>query len=203
MKKIEKLDGIKHSTFNNFKGMKNYRIVDMDTVLVMAEKINEIIERQGEIIDVLNSRLFQPTITVPSSDQKQPEGVEYEKRIRVLGELSGNKPEKQEEWRERIRREVENGWVAESIIKEVEELLSTEYFRGVKNGTEGKFYEKITIKSEVPKEIIDELLSERTFTKEELEVIEEWWGGMLYSVSPDKRDDQVHDKLSKLLKEEE
>jgi len=76
MKKIEKL--------------KSDQIVGESVSAVIIDitiKINE-------IIDQLNQ------------SQKQPEGIEYEKRVRVLGELSGSKSEKQPE-REYINTEPE------------------------------------------------------------------------------------------------
>ena len=87
--------------------------------------------------------------------QKQPEGVEYEKRIKVLGELLGSKPEKQEGWRGELR-------------KKLDKILwhsGDDYVCSYIGNTES-----LTDRIE---EVISQLLSERTFTKEELEVIRE------------------------------
>lgn len=120
-----------------------------------------ILRKVNEIIDVLNSWVFEPTLTIPSQSQKQPE--------------------KQEEWERELRftyghlyYQNEEGEFCQ-IVNEIDDLI----------------------------DFISQLLSERTFNKEELKVIEEWYDGMLYPTSPDERDKLVHDKLSKLLKEEE
>lgn len=158
-----------------------------------------ILRKVNEIIDVLNSWVFEPTLTIPSQSQKQPEGdyvntepekvivdpigvdfttegknrefpVEYKTREEIDKMF---KPEKQEEWREKIK-----------------QMVLTDCFK-----------DQPDIQRYI--DFIEQLLSERTFNKEELKVIEEWYDGMLYPTSPDERDKLVHDKLSKLLKEEE
>lgn len=64
MKKIRKLDTINCATFEHIKGGKGYRVVDIKTIFEIADKVNE-------IIDVLNSELFESTIVVPNKSQKQ------------------------------------------------------------------------------------------------------------------------------------
>ncbi len=177
MDKIEKLMHIKTD--------KNQH-VSPDTVFEMCCKINE-------ITDILNSRLFEPIITVHNQSQKQPEGEEYEQPIKVrkYPKLEGSekpcsenkiediyvyrKPEKQKDWRDRIQ----------SFSLGVSESFKID----------GEY---IDSKEELVA-FISQLLSERTFTKDELEIIDDWaeWD---YCTNKDVV--RVKDKVSKLLKEE-
>ena len=127
MKKTEKLKKLS-KMFLYYTDTEKYLLIDENRL-----KINE-------IIDVLNSRLFEPTITVPSPDQKQPEG-KYKKGDKVKitltdkeGWINGEcyvggveEPEKQEEWREEIRRIVyirpSNIGDADSLTREVLEII--------------------------------------------------------------------------------
>lgn len=122
----------------------------------------DIINKINEIISVLNSWIFEPTLTIPSQSQKQPEETEEQggvckycggSNITVGGEGTTHyyycedcksptdKVEKQEEWKERWRKlSFEIGSITKQQADEVENFIS-------------------------------QLLSERTFNKEELEII--------------------------------
>ena len=157
--------------------------------------------------------------------EKAPQRVEYEKRIKILGELSGSKPretehiklhkevfcgvkpKEEEEWERELRftyghlyYQNEEGEFCQivneidDLIDFISQLLSEEFEKGVIKGR----LEALPIAKE--------LLSERTFNREELEIIKGWYDRMFYSVGPGKvgpgkKDKLVHDKLSKLLKE--
>ena len=88
-------------------------------------------------------------------------------------------------------------------LGDLSQLLSEEYQRGVKEATEGKFYKKVEFVSEIPKEIVDQLLSERTFTKEELKRISKRVNEYDKDSYEDELDCEIVEKIDNLLKEEE
>ena len=108
-------------------------------------------------------------------NQKQPEVVTNGYVETVIGKWSKkrNQPEKQEEWRKEIRRIV---YIRPSSVRDADSLTREVL------------------------EIVDQLLSERTFSKEELEMIDDWaeWD---YCTNEDVV--KVKKKVFKLLKEEE
>jgi len=180
MDKIEKLMHIKTD--------KNQH-VSPDTVFEMCCKINE-------ITDILNSRLFEPIITVHNQSQKQPEGEEYEQPIKVrkYPKLEGSekpcsenkiediyvyrKPEKREKWREELERIIDDIDIRETPSGG--NWLDTEYKSAIVN---------------VLAEFISRLLSERT-KEVVMDIRSKYW-------SEDKEDfdTYIEDKLHKLLKE--
>ena len=178
----------------------------------------------------------------PDQSQKQPEEVEYEKRIRVLGELSGSKakgtkceycgkdceqiyhcdwgwvceehcfenpfkkPEKQEEWREELRKALD-GKI--TIFEDLYRILKEKELTGWENEAIGNIIE-IEIDC-MPEEYsslvkhISQLLSERTFTKEELALLKSVVLEKMYEnreEEPTPIAKSIYNKLSKLLKEE-
>ena len=186
MKKIEKLGTLG-------------RVVGNDDYAWVLRELNVIINKQNEIIDQLNQF------------QKQPEGKEDNNWYCQCGEPANNgehicsdtvygkcttEPEKQEEWREGV---LNLAFVKEYLSKKI-----------VANKEEEQGYADILnmVKDSQVEELlnfISQLLSERTFTKEELEIIEEW--ADIASEYPDdrKESDLLYKKISKLLelKEEE
>lgn len=117
MDKIEKLMHIKTD--------KNQH-VSPDTVFEMCCKINE-------IIDILNSRLFEPIITVHNQSQKQPEEkcIHYfplssEGVCQKCGiKFEDIKSEKQEEWRKEWRKlSFEIGSITKHQADEIEGFIS-------------------------------------------------------------------------------
>ena len=60
-----------------------------------------ILRKVNEIIDVLNSWVFEPTLTIPSQSQKQPEkcDCDYCKAYRFSMEKEPEEKLKKEEWR--------------------------------------------------------------------------------------------------------
>ena len=139
---------------------------------------------------------------------------------------SQKQPEKQEEWERELRftyghlyYQNEEGEFCQivneidDLIDFISQLLSEEYQRGVKEGTEGKFYEKIEVVSQIPEEVVEQLLSERTFSKEELRLLNAYLSLALPEYNNFDKETKMHEdmdklhkileKLSKLLKEEE
>lgn len=117
MDKIEKLMHIKTD--------KNQH-VSPDTVFEMCCKINE-------ITDILNSRLFEPIITVHNQSQKQPEEkcIHYfplssEGVCQKCGiKFEDIKSEKQEEWRKEWRKlSFEIGSITKHQADEIEGFIS-------------------------------------------------------------------------------
>ena len=165
MDKIEKLMHIKTD--------KNQH-VSPDTVFEMCCKINE-------IIDILNSRLFEPIITVHNQSQKRLEVCQ--------GKLDTSKLEKQEEWRDRFYKKFVGSKATNPRELEGDTIWeSTEYTTGS------------------PREIIDfisELLSERIFNKEELKILEYALVRLISQTGRYKEINALQDKISKLLKEKE
>ena len=138
----------------------------------------------NEIIDLLNGELSKPRIQVES--QKQPEGVgdfptSQTGYFPTGTTTSLTEPEKQEEWRERI---------------------ST-----IEDGNGNFFYidNKFAYKEDMVR-FISQLLSERTFNKEELRVLKKlvWEAdeNVIATIWDDEIQDGIEEKLSKLLKEE-
>jgi len=161
-----------------------------------------ILRKVNEIIDVLNSWVFEPTLTIPSQSQKQPEnksnvewkdgdilttidqnGITHNFILNDMANLG-----KQESYKEKWAKHLEK----------INHILQLGAELGISKEIEDFVFE--LLKRE--KSIL-QMMSDRAFTKEELKVIKEWYDGMLYPTSPDERDKLVHDKLSKLLKEEE
>jgi len=136
--------------------------LNKDSWIVMS--INSIINKQNEIIDVLN--------------QKQPEETEHIKLHKEV--FYGVKPEKQEEWSEKL-------W---KLIERWDKIPESK-----------DFDEAVRIQDEI-EELISQLLSERTFTKEELEETKRWYWNLHYC-QRNNSTDKLKSKISKLLKEEE
>jgi len=156
--------------------------------------------------------------------QLTKEGLEAERMINQLLEEKTEQSNKVsvngKEWKKRLKEILDgNSWEEEvydgddysmieyfdkeMIIKEligfISQLLSEEYQRGVKEGTEGKFYEKIEVVSQIPEEVVEQLLSERTFTKEELFMLKLAVND-IYN-NGNNAYEGISKKISKLLKE--
>ncbi len=160
-----------------------------------------ILRKVNEIIDVLNSWVFEPTLTIPSQSQKQPEGdyvntepekvivdpigvdfttegknrefpVEYKTREEIDKMF---KPEKQEEWREELCK-ICDSTSCYSISGE-------------------DYVVRATFKFEELVNFISQLLSER-----EKEVAMEI-RGKFWEESEEDFGTYIEEKLSKLLKE--
>jgi len=155
-----------------------------------------VISKINEIIDVLNSWLFEPGILNYPLNQKQPKGVEMARQgdNQVVKEYLTT--EKKEEWRMEIRKgekhcEVEIGGVGttglwENLYKALPFIF--EMLREIYEGDLDKY--------------LDQLLSERTFTKEELERIKKLVGFMEndYPNNFEKPEDKtIKEKIFKLL----
>jgi hypothetical protein len=166
-------------------------------------EVDRIAMKINEIIDVLNSQLFEPKILNYPTDQsqKQPEGeitsVCDKHHLKVCKEceegynLRTFLPEKQEEWIDGLARVMEDVYVFEDVVDYISQLLSEEFEKGVIKGR----LEALPITRE--------LLSERTFTKEELFMLK-----LATNEIHNKGNnayDEIGDKISKLLelKEEE
>ena len=103
MDKIEKLE----LEYDDWKRGLSLGSREIHIIIGVVLKVNE-------IIDILNSRLFEPIITVHNQSQKQPEGkcihyfpIDSEGVCQKCGiRFEDIKPEKQEEWREKIKQMV-------------------------------------------------------------------------------------------------
>lgn len=154
-----------------------------------------ILRKVNEIIDVLNSWVFEPTLTIPSQSQKQPKGEtirnynpekrwdKYKKskiEVREFDLVPKVQPEKQEEWREKIK-----------------QMVLTDCFK-----------DQPDIQRYI--DFIEQLLSEKTFSKEELEflqcVLNDNETVRYYSNGGDgyigEYIEPILEKISKLLEEE-
>jgi len=168
-----------------------------------------ILRKVNEIIDVLNSWVFEPTLTIPSQSQKQPKGEtirnynpekrwdKYKKskiEVREFDLVPKVQPEKQEGWRE--------------LSVNTRRILKTlgYYFS---DGNE--HYSCPVCGIDVVR--LDQLLSERTFTKEELRLLDAYLSLALPEYNDFDKETKMHrdmdklhkilEKISKLLKEEE
>ena len=113
-----------------------------------------ILRKVNEIIDVLNSWVFEPTLTIPSQSQKQPEEkcIHYfplssEGVCQKCGiKFEDIKSEKQEEWRKEWRKlSFEIGSITKQQADEVENFISqllSEREREVVMEIRGKFWEE-------------------------------------------------------------
>jgi len=184
MNKIEKLE----------------QIVDVEFLREIERNRDKI----NEIIDGLNSWTFQPTLVIPSQDKKHSRelvcmkcgskenlNTNKDKSFVECDECMWDlksKPEKQENCREK--------WIRH--FKKIEHLLQLGAELGISKEIEDFLSE--LLKREKP---ILQMMSDKTFSKEELKVIEEWYDGMLCPSAPDENDKLVYEKISKLLKEKE
>jgi hypothetical protein len=150
----------------------------------VGSAIVEVAEKVNEIIDYLNQSQKQPEGELTAGDVFQLRRLEaFAEDYKKLKE-SMDKPEKQEEWREGL---IDASYIYEG---EANEDGSTKSIRTISFD-----YQKL-------ENFISQLLSEKTFTKEELEtlksILEEevewelWVGGK-----------ELLEKISKLLKEKE
>jgi len=137
-----------------------------------------ILRKVNEIIDVLNSWVFEPTLTIPSQSQKQPEKQEeWERELRfTYGHLYYQNEEGEFC---QIVNEIDD------LIDFISQLLFEEFEKGVIKGR----LEALPI------------IREMAFTKKELEIID--WYLQEYGTSEgvDKEADKLRKKVSKLLKE--
>ena len=168
----------------------------------------------NKIIDYLNQSQKEPEDIV--GDRIRRDMLDDAFKLRYV-----NKPEKQVELRRGIVRIFAEEDVAllltdnllEQLVGFISQLLSEEYQRGVKEGTEGKFYEKIEVVSQIPEEVVEQLLSERTFSKEELRLLNAYLSLALPEYNNFDKETKMHEdmdklhkileKISKLLKEKE
>lgn len=90
MDKIEKLE----LEYDDWKRGLSLGSREIHIIIGVVLKVNE-------IIDILNSRLFEPTLTIPSQSQKQPEkcDCDYCKAYRFSMEKEPEEKLKKEEWR--------------------------------------------------------------------------------------------------------
>jgi hypothetical protein len=162
-------------------------------ILQEAPKLIEGKDFREDNWSVIREKLIEK-LQEPDQSQKQPEGIEYvnsnpEGTVIPESITTYTKPEKQEEWREEL----------DNLI------LQSGYVRN-KNKEVGSEYEKFVSH-------ISQLLSERTFNKEELDYIKGacyMWSKEVNEHNPIKEEfrdtskiDAFNKKLSKLLKEEE
>jgi len=166
-----------------------------------------ILRKVNEIIDVLNSWVFEPTLTIPSQSQKQPKGEtirnynpekrwdKYKKskiEVREFDLVPKVQPEKQEESEEEIdlRKEIVRIFTEEDIV-----LLLAD-----------NLLDRLV-------DFISQLLSERAFSKEELRLLNAYLSLALPEYNNFDKETKMHEdmdklhkileKLSKLLKEKE
>jgi len=185
MKKIEKLIHINTDEKQH---------VSPDTVFEMCCKINE-------IIDVLNSWVFEPTLTIPSQSQKQPEkcDCDYCKAYRFSME---KEPE------EKLKKEDMLRWLRNGGILKVESEKQEDWRDRIQSfslGVSESFKidgEYIDSKEELVA-FISQLLSERTFTKKELEIIDWYLTEYETQEGVDKEADRLRKKVSELLKKKQ
>lgn len=189
-----------------------------------SEFVEDIIKKVNEIIEVLNNLLSEPRTLKLSLDDAKKIKKELKNSRRELQPSKITPAE--DEWKEELRflygdlyYRNEDGEFCrivneiDDLIDFISQLLSEEYQRGVKEGTEGKFYEKIEVVSQIPEEVVEQLLSERTFSKEELRLLNAYLSLALPEYNNFDKETKMHEdmdklhkileKLSKLLKEEE
>jgi len=171
------------------------------------------------------------TLEVLKNPKLRKELLQMDNQVIKKNLTTEKQPEKQEEWREidickncfgnNIGRKYHDADYKKGVkaigikvcldcgcedicnLGDLSQLLSEEYQRGVKEATEGKFYKKVEFVSEIPKEIVDQLLSERTFTKEELKRISKRVNEYDKDSYEDELDCEIVEKIDNLLKEEE
>ena len=149
------------------------------------EKLVEIIEKQGETMEYIVEALYE-IVEVLDQSQKQPEGVSYvnsnpEGTVIPESTTTHTEPEKQEEWK-----------------RELDDLLE-DYWGYPDQGTEEAF-----IRGEMGVfKLVSQLLSERTFTKEELKRISKRVNEYDKDSYEDELDCEIVEKIDNLLKEEE
>jgi len=183
MKKIEKLIHINTDEKQH---------VSPDTVFEMCCKINE-------IIDVLNSWVFEPTLTIPSQSQKQPEkcDCDYCKAYRFSMEKEPEEKLKKEDmlrWLRnggilKVESEKQNEGEKTDLRKEIVRIFAEEEISLL---LADSLQDKLV-------DFISKLLKEKTFSKEELNRLSIWSGDVgSFGVVSDE-DAELINKIYKLL----
>ena len=141
--------------------------------------------------------------------EKAPQRVEYEKRIKILGELSESKPRETEHIK--LHKEVFCG-VKPKEEEEWERELRFTYGHLYYQNEEGEFCQIVNEIDDLI-DFISQLLSERTFSKEELRLLNAYLSLALPEYNNFDKETKMHEdmdklhkileKISKLLKEKE
>ena len=172
MDKIEKLE----LEYDDWKRGLSLGSREIHIIIGVVLKVNE-------IIDILNSRLFEPIITVHNQSQKQPEEkcIHYfplssEGVCQKCGiKFEDIKPEKQKEWEDKLHYLL-NGYSSSKTYKE-----SKEQWMEIRD-------------------YIEQLLSERTFSKEELRLLNAYLSLALPEYNNFDKETKMHEDMDKLHK---
>jgi hypothetical protein len=169
-------------------------------------------------IEKVDSNRVTKTV-IPNQYQRQPEGESLCPYVETVGTpvlestttYSNTEPEKQEEWRERFRKEMEEDRDIEGCQaftkkcgkRDKDGKFKCEYCQ--RWGGQQRVEQKVVLTLEKVEDFISQLLSERTFTKEELEQIKRDIEMVKYEWGLGEESEELHRKVSKLLelKEEE
>lgn len=187
---MKKIEGIKEVRYNKYI---NGAIMEGAISIISSDTIKSIVETVNELVEAHNQEVLQPEENLSWGDTE----LKFEKCDKNLLESIFGEDKRDEEDKKLDQRIIESHEDNTEEWKEKFREIDSAYDRGVRGGTgRGEVDWQL---EDIYIEFIEQLLSERSFSKEELEKLLIWQSWYVSECGTYDEDNLIREKVDRLL----